>query len=63
MTKKQIRQQVKNRAGVRKVRIATNGDIFATGEMPRGDGGRRTWTMYVGHVNAEEFNAELHPEL
>lgn len=57
MNKKAIRASVGCRPGVRRVRITRRGDIIATGEMPRHDGGRRTWSVFVGNVRDPEWMA------
>ena len=46
-----IRARMLKRAGARKVRITRDGMVLITGEMPRGDGGRVTWTQYAGDVD------------
>jgi len=56
MTAKEIRAQVMEREGVRKVRVKRDGTIIAIGEMPRGDGGRRTWSQYVGQATEYPWN-------
>lgn len=55
MNKKAIRASVGSRPGVRRVRITRRGEIIATGEMPRHDGGFRTWSMFVGNVLDPEW--------
>jgi hypothetical protein len=55
MTNSEIRKIVTAREGVRKVRISRDGRVTATGEMPRGDGGRETWTRFEGW--REDFRA------
>jgi hypothetical protein len=55
MSKREIREAIKEREGVRKVRITRAGDIHAYGNMPRGDGGRLPWWMFVGHIDDPQW--------
>ena len=50
VTNKMIREHVMRRDGVEKVLIKRNGEVHCYGSMPRGDGGRKYWWMFVSDV-------------
>jgi hypothetical protein len=50
-----IRTYILRREGAQKVKITRSGEIHCYGSMPRGDGGKKCWWMFVGQRDQIEM--------
>jgi hypothetical protein len=62
ITNHQIRVYIGKRDGVERVKITRSGEVHCFGSMPRGDGGRRDWWMFVGMVKDLRRELEVQQE-